>query len=160
MDQLTLIRFYSDAKSTLGMLVLNGAFLAFTIEDTYHEKKVPGETRIPAGTYPLRTRLSPKFTPRYGHLMIEIDEVPGFDYTYFHPGANALQTLGCVLVGDAVVRSTNSEGQGSYILGGYSLPCYLRVYKELRKRMDAGSLTHVTILDQMPNLSPTSQIPA
>lgn len=101
MQILSLVR---DAKqisstATLGTLSLNGKFLCDTLEDEFRDIKVHGETRIPAGTYKIELVNSPKFTPRYGHKMLSVSNVPNFQGILIHPGNTDKDTSGCILVG-------------------------------------------------------------
>mgnify|MGYP001608463751 FL=1 len=54
--KLTLQRINAGKESTIGVLYINGAFAAFTIEDEYRTVKVKGETRIPSGIYKIILR--------------------------------------------------------------------------------------------------------
>lgn len=101
MNTLFLIRDPKQISSTatLGTLSLNGKFLCDTLEDEYRDIKVHGETRIPAGTYKIELVNSPKFTPRYGHKMLAVTNVPNFQGILIHPGNTDKDTSGCILVG-------------------------------------------------------------
>ncbi|HMV01658.1 MAG TPA: DUF5675 family protein [Chitinophagales bacterium] len=101
MNTLSLIRDPKQISSTatLGTLSLNGKFLCDTLEDEYRDIKVHGETRIPAGTYKIELVNSPKFTPRYGHKMLAVTNVPNFQGILIHPGNTDKDTSGCILVG-------------------------------------------------------------
>lgn len=82
---------------TLGELTLDGKFFCYTMEDPVRPtgQKVPGDTAIPAGTYPVTIERSHGFrilTPRLHH-------VPGFEGILLHPGNGPRDTRGCILVG-------------------------------------------------------------
>ena len=49
-------RFVSDDDSTISRVNVDGQFVCFGLEDEYRADKVPGETRIPAGTYRVTLR--------------------------------------------------------------------------------------------------------
>lgn len=87
-------------------------FRSFVLEDTYHDHKIPGETRIPAGFRELKLRkeLTPltikhreaykslpwfKANPDWYH--IEITGIENFSGVYFHGGNDDSHTLGCNL---------------------------------------------------------------
>jgi hypothetical protein len=97
---LTLTRYRSTQFDTLGRLFIDNRFVCYTLEDEYQPVKIPGETRIPAGTYRLALRESPKFSPKYGHEMIWLKDVPGFEFVLVHCGNTKDDTAGCILVGD------------------------------------------------------------
>ena len=101
----TLVRTDDDGKRTLGKIFINGVFECFSLEDTYRSQKVKGQTRIPCGNYNLALRMSPKFTPRFNHEMIWLQNVPGFEFILIHPGNKESDTDGCILVGQQVFRN-------------------------------------------------------
>lgn len=101
--RLRLIREPSAQQTTLGVLFVNGRYLAFSLEDEIREQpgvpvaqwKVPGRTAIPAGRY--RVRLS--WSPRFQRVLPEVLAVPGFDGIRLHPGNRHADTEGCILLG-------------------------------------------------------------
>ncbi len=89
--QMVVDRFTSDNESTISRVLVDGRFVCFGLEDEYRTSKVPGETRIPAGKYPVRLRTTgsthEKYANRYGashHGMLHIQQVPGFEYILIH----------------------------------------------------------------------------
>ena len=98
--KLQLVRFHSDAKHTLGLLHIDGEFECFTLEDPVRdldggEKKVFGETAIPAGTYKIVVDESKRFKRRLPRLLM----VPFFEGIRIHSGNTAEDSHGCILVG-------------------------------------------------------------
>ena len=83
--------------STIGEMFINGNRHCYTLEDHWPEDgvKIPGETCIPAGAYQVILNQSPKF----GHTMPRLLNVPGFDGILIHKGNTDADTHGCVLVG-------------------------------------------------------------
>ena len=103
--KLKLDRINDDGTSTLGKMSIDGEFECFTIEDTFREKKVQGETRIPAGTYEVKFRTEGTWYSRnkafgFGHGILELQDVPGFTYILIHWGNFHTDTEGCILVGE------------------------------------------------------------
>ncbi len=105
-----LLRYYDDGETTVGMMLINSQFYCYTLEDTFHEVKVPGETRIPAGTYTIQFRkeLSP-FTitmreryPEWFTYHLELQHVPGYAHIYIHNGGDHTDTEGCILISDSI----------------------------------------------------------
>lgn len=105
---LTLQRELSTVKSTPGKLFLNGVFESFTLEDVVRERryddgslievsswKVPNETAIPSGRYPVVIDYSTRFKRQMPHIM----GVPGFEGVRIHWGNWSVNTEGCVLLG-------------------------------------------------------------
>lgn len=85
---------YTD-KSTIGELYVDGLFECYTLEDVVRNKKIYGETAIPAGSYHVKITQSPRFKRELPLLL----NVPGFEGVRIHPGNSAQDTEGCILVG-------------------------------------------------------------
>jgi hypothetical protein len=92
-------RFHSDENDTLGFMYSQDRKAeCFTLEDAYHEQKIYGKTRIPAGRYELEKRMSNHFKMDMPYLK----NVPGFeDIIFGHIGNTDVDTLGCLLLGDS-----------------------------------------------------------
>ena len=71
------------------------------------EKKVPGETAIPYGTY----RVFYGWSPRFGRNLPRLLNVTAFEGILIHPGNTAEDSAGCILVGknSEVGRLTQSR---------------------------------------------------
>lgn len=86
-------------NGTLGNLrvLLDGAevYKCYTLEDPVREKKVWGDSAIPAGTY----RVAVRFSNRFKKDLPGIEAVPGFDGVLIHGGNTKEDTHGCILVG-------------------------------------------------------------
>lgn len=97
--KLTLKRIYKGPKYTIGHLYIDGKYYCDTLEDVVRdlsiEKKVPGETAIPAGTYDVIVNMSPKF----GRELPRLVDVPNFSGILIHRGNTPKDTAGCILVG-------------------------------------------------------------
>ena len=96
--KLQLTRVQLDNDVTIGELLVDGAFECWTLEDTVRgedEPKVYGETAIPFGTYKVDITDSPRFKRRLPLLL----NVAGFGGVRIHPGNDAGDTEGCILVG-------------------------------------------------------------
>lgn len=92
---LRLIREPTSANTTLGILLINGVFQCWTCEDALREVKIPGETCIPAGTY----RITIARSMRFARPLPRLHDVPNFTDILIHPGNDASNTQGCILVG-------------------------------------------------------------
>jgi hypothetical protein len=107
--------------------------------------KVPGETRIPAGTYQIKLRpeggMNAKYAARFpaDHRgMLWLQDVPGFEWVYIHIGNTDDDTLGCILVGD----TANIEGTLAR-----SEQAYRRIYGTISNAILAGEPVSITVED-------------
>lgn len=140
-----LSRFADLAESTIGALYIDGRFCCFALEDQAQPVKVAGETRIPAGVYPIKLRTegqlhekySGKFTEHRGMLWLQ--EVPGFEYVYVHIGNTDRDTAGCILVGDMAVVSGEL---------GQSVNAYRRMYGQVCTAILAGEPVEISVEDR------------
>lgn len=116
--KLTLKRIAKKPTYTIGKLYIDGKYFCDTCEDcdrglvknmpieTIKQKKVYGETAIPAGVYELNLNtVSPKFHTRswakqFNGVVPRLVNVPGFSGVLIHPGNTAKDSLGCILVGE------------------------------------------------------------
>lgn len=84
--RLLLQRIAKKSDYTVGRLFVDGKYLCNTLEDRVRdltkEKKVPGETAIPAGRYRVIVNVSPKF----GRELPRLLDVPGFEGILIHRG--------------------------------------------------------------------------
>lgn len=93
--RLRLLREPSRNGATLGALFVDGVFHCWTLEDVVRDVKVPGETAIPFGRYPVVLTHS----PRFNCVLPEVRNVPGFVGVRIHAGNRASDSSGCILVG-------------------------------------------------------------
>jgi hypothetical protein len=86
---------------TLGKLYVDNQYLCETLEDTdrrledANNKKIPGKTAIPCGTYNMIVNQSARFKT----LMPLVENVPQFEGIRIHAGNTAEDTEGCILLG-------------------------------------------------------------
>lgn len=103
--RLTLDRRWKKADYTIGILSVNGDRFCEVLEPPVRDRKIPGCTAIPAGTYRIDMgRVSPKFgmrawACRYGGIVPRLMDVPNFEGVLIHPGNTAADTEGCLLPG-------------------------------------------------------------
>lgn len=99
----TVVRDRHDSERTFSRLFQDGRPVlcegqpVLILEDEPRNIKIYGETRIPAGTYPIRISYSPLFKTN----LVEIQNVPGFTGIRMHPGNTDDDTDGCLLPGNA-----------------------------------------------------------
>ena len=120
---LTIERFTSDEDTTISAIYLDDVFQCFGLEDEFREEKVPSETRIPAGTYKVGIRDTGGFHNRYSRKfsdihqgMLQVQDVPGFEFILIHVGNTDENTAGCLLVGTgAMARAGDMSIQSSVV---------------------------------------------
>ena len=147
---LSLLRFSDDKETTLGLLSINDQFYCYTLEDTFHEEKIAGETRIPAGTYPVQfrkeeTELTLKYRERYPEWFtwhLQLQNVQGFDSIYIHNGGDHTHTEGCLLVSD----SLNVSNEKTFLSN--SRETYRRLYGYLREQLDKNIPARIIIYNE------------
>ena len=130
---LRVIREPSTAAATMGLLLIDGVFACWTLEDVVRPVKIPGETAIPAGRYEVRLSLSQRFQK----LLPEILAVPGFTGIRIHAGNTQADTAGCLLVGR--IRADDRVEESKLAL--------MHVMEQLRRATTAGDPITITIED-------------
>ncbi len=143
-----LVRLKDNGESTIGTLSVNGEFECFTIEDTFREIKIPGETRIPPGTYDIKLRteggLDKKYESRYGSSfhsgMLWLQDVPGFEWVYIHVGNRSTDSSGCILIG----TGCNSGETEQMVL--HSVAAYKKLYPKIVAELEAGEQVTIEII--------------
>lgn len=143
---LVVVRKFRGATYTIGRLYVDGVRFCDTLEDPdrgltsdmgveeISEKKVHGDTAIPAGLYEVSMGfVSPKFATRswawpYGGIVPRLLDVPGFDGILIHPGNTQADTMGCILPGRNNVKGRVNESTITYLrlMDNYLMPAHLR----------------------------------
>jgi len=147
---LRLFRYSDDGETTLGLLTVNHKFYCYTLEDTFHQNKIKGETRIPAGTYQIKfkkeetqsTLTMRRHYPQWFTWHLELQQVPGFSAVYIHNGGTHNDTEGCILVSD----SLNVSNTTTFLSN--SRETFERLYTFLSKQLHNGVPVHIKIYDE------------
>jgi hypothetical protein len=137
---ITVNRFTSDQDSTLSTISIDGVFECFGLEDEHRIDKLPSETRIPRGFYTVGLRnvggfhanYSGKFTDIH-EGMLQVMDVPGFDFILIHVGNTDDDTAGCLLTGCNANTSQN-------LSVGSSVKAYKRFYSRVIEAAKANNL--------------------
>lgn len=103
--ELSLKRTNIGESSTIGEMYIGPRFECFTLEDKVREVegqpvgmwKIKGRTAIPRGRYQVKLTESAKF----GKVMPQLMDVPGYEGIRIHSGNTEADTEGCLLVGTA-----------------------------------------------------------
>ncbi|MDX9883500.1 MAG: DUF5675 family protein [Prolixibacteraceae bacterium] len=147
---LNLLRISDDGKTTVGLLFVNNRFYCYTLEDARHDVKIPGETRIPAGTYLINfrrelTELTRKYRtlyPDWFSFHLELNDVPGFGQVYIHNGGTHNDTDGCILVSDSIqVQDNNTMLTNSRIT-------FRRLYEFISQQLSGGTACRIIVRDE------------
>lgn len=153
--KITVARKYKKGTYTIGILSIDGKYFCETLEDcdrglkqtddlqSIRERKVYGETAIPVGEYNVRMDVvSQKFknVPWYNSLckgkMPRLENVPGFDGILIHPGTTALDSYGCILVGE-------NKAKGKVL---NSRATFAKLYAKLKAAADNGEKITIKIV--------------
>lgn len=155
--KLILQRFSGSSQTTLGLLFIDAAFQAYTLEDAAHAVKVPGYTRIPAGTYKLDLQASgrihewlKKDFPQIHRGSLLLVGVPGFSGIMIHPGNAAEDTEGCPLVGESA--NWNGGSVSGRLEGSRS--AYVRIYPPIAAAIQAGHSVMIDVRDPDQLIAP------
>lgn len=149
--QIRLLRFHDDSQTTLGLMYVNNKFYCYTLEDTFHTVKIPGETRIPSGTYTVDfqravTDLTKAYRERYPDWFkfhIQVKDVAGFSAIYIHNGGDHTDTEGCILVSD----SLNVGNEKTYLSN--SKNTFKTFYQFIEAQLLANKKITITIKDEV-----------
>lgn len=129
---LCLVRGGSTGKSTPGVLLIDGIFECYTLEDVVRPTKIKGETAIPAGTYEVQINMSNRFK----RLLPLLIGVPNFEGVRIHPGNTDKDTEGCILVGDSHAKD----------FVGSSKVAFERLFKKMQAASKAGEAIEIEIV--------------
>lgn len=146
---LTVLRYIDDGETTLGLLFFRDTFFAYSLEDTFREVKIKGQTRIPAGEYKIDfnrelTGLTQKYKAKYSWFTyhLEIKNVQDFTGVYIHIGNDKEDTAGCLLIADGI----NASSPQKTLL--YSTQAYERFYRLLKDLLESGEKVRIVIHDE------------
>ena len=155
--RLSLKRIAKREKYTIGRLYIDGIYLCDTLEDTdrrldssmnvntIKEKKVYGETAIPAGEYEITLDVvSPKFSKYKFYMntckgkLPRLLDVKGFEGVLIHcaegyKGAELLQ--GCIGVGKNTIVGGLTDCKNTFV----------KLYKELNSAKERGEKIYICI---------------
>jgi len=146
--ELKVYRYSSQSQTTLGALHINGEFECYTLEDQHQDIKVKGETRIPARKYNIGLRTIGGFDARYKAKfsfhkgMLQVLNVPNFEYILIHIGNDEDDTAGCLLVGNTANNNRLNKG---FI--GDSTNTYKSLYTKVLKAIESGLDVTIQYID-------------
>lgn len=149
--KLRMERTFSEPElGTTGVLFMDGDWSGHTLEDEYREKKVAGETRIPAGAYEIKLRtdspMAEKYRERYGDWhegMLWLQDVPGFEWIYIHAGNTPDHTEGCIIVGYGAMHV---PGKAPSVMT--SRLCYEALARAVHGAVGRGEAVSIEIVDR------------
>ena len=135
--KLDVIRLQFGSDATNGILLIDGVFECFTLEDEGRDgQKQMGETAIPLGEYEIKFRTvggyDAKYQKKFGTTwhkgMLELQDVPNFKYILIHTGNTDEHTAGCLLVGET--QQDLDRGKDGFV--GGSGDAYKKMYPKVR----------------------------
>jgi hypothetical protein len=102
---------YPNPQGTPGDLIIGRRVFCHTLEDILRLDgvKIPGETCIPAGVYPVILYMS----PRFGRIVPLLQNVPDFDMIEIHGGTTTLDVKGCIVAAYNIVGLNMLQGRAS-----------------------------------------------
>jgi len=136
--RLTLDRTDYGDNSTLGKLYVDGQFQCVTLEDEIevNGQKRDGQTCIPDGLYQIVITWSPKFKRSLPLIL----NVPNFDGIRIHPGNDAGDTRGCILVGQNVTLIQDAP----FLL--HSAAAFQELYPKLLAALQRGETLDLEVM--------------
>jgi len=144
---------HTDTLTTSALFVEHELY-ALVPEDPPQEVKVKGNTRIPAGRYRLTLEDSPKFSPKYGHKMLTVCDVPNFAGIRIHRGNSPADTSGCILPNAHIM--VNPDKDDTFYMSDVA---YKALYHEVASFIEQGGEAWITVRDEgwlFPNQAPES----
>ena len=146
--KIKVLRISMQKDSTNGLMFIDDKFVAYTLEDEERAQKVYAETAIPRGTYEIKFRKEGGFHNRYAKKysdihkgMLELQDVPNFEYILIHPGNTDENTAGCILVGDS--QENNYIKKDGFI--GSSVQAYRRIYPVIANALENGEKVFIEV---------------
>ncbi len=141
---ITVNRLTQTKQTTISTIHIDGNFQCFGLENPHHDVKIPGDTRIPCGIYRVGIRSQGGKHKRYDERfpnshrgMLQIENVPGFEYILIHIGNYHKNTDGCLLLGKSVMNDRSNHE--NYMIGS-STQVYLKFYKSVIFAAESGDL--------------------
>jgi len=149
--KITIYRYNGSENHTNSVFMIDGQFRCYGLEDQKQKGKVHGETRIPSGNYEVKLRKEGGFNNRYLKKfgdnfhkgMLQICDVPNFEYILIHIGNDDGDTEGCYLVG-----SSNNGGE-NFVAG--SKEAYLKIYPEISEAIERGECVEIEFINLLNN---------
>jgi hypothetical protein len=146
---LTVLRYFDDGETTLGLFFIDDKFFSYTLEDTFQSTKVYGKTRIPKGIYKLDfnrnlTGLTETYrkTRPWFEYHIEIKDVENFSTVYIHSGSTHEHTKGCLLIADSIYASDEKKSIFN------SKKTFERFYRKVGGLLNQEQEVRIKILDE------------
>ena len=146
--KLTVVRTQMGKDATNGILLIDGMFECYTLEDQYQAVKVMHETCIPEGEYEIKFRKVGGFHERYSkryqnahYGMLWLQDVPGFTYILIHSGNTDQHTSGCLIVGET--QQDLEVSKDGFV--GSSTVAYKKMYAKVAGQLLLGLLVGLVL---------------
>ena len=144
-------RFRTFPNDTLSTIHLPGGEKFYSLENGVRVPKVPKETRIPAGMYEVLFRHEGGFFERYSkvfngnHPMLWLQDVPDFEWVYYHIGNYNRDTDGCILTGNGY-QINDTQVKTTVMVTG-SKEGYTQFYGLVSEQLKKGVQVYTNIID-------------
>ena len=146
--RIELLRYSSQSKTTFGVVLIDGKFQCYSVEDRFRLEKIKNETRIPSGVYEIKLREFGRHYEDYcekykGHKgMLWLQDVAGFSEILIHIGNGEKDTSGCILLNNEVNNNKTDYGRGVN-----STKAYLDFYFKVLEAFENGEKVYISIVD-------------
>lgn len=147
--ELEIKRLGGDSDTTMGAWYIGTGVSKYlfchSVEDERRFNKINGKTRIPSGRYKIVLNKTGGMNKHYEKYpwhrgMLELAEVPNFEYIYIHPGNTHEDTHGCLL--------PNYKSNLKDMRGENSFECYKDLYLEVIAELIEDKPVFITIKDE------------
>lgn len=114
--EIKLVRDTFTKKSTTGIIYVDDELVCYSLEDpdrdleNYPERKIKGDTAIPAGRYQVTITYSPKYKRDLPLLL----NVPNYEGIRIHSGNKPEDTEGCILPGNSRTVDWVSDSRNAF----------------------------------------------
>jgi len=148
-------RLIQNHNSTVGAMFIDNQLFGYTLEPRSQPEKIPGITRIPAGSYQVKftkdTPMTNRYFEKFGLRGIpELQEVPGgFRQIYIHIGNFFSDTQGCFLIGSTanLVKDSTDNSQEYTVLN--STATYKILHEKIEKEIEKCNKVWCNVLNEV-----------
>jgi len=148
-------RLIQNYNSTVGAMFIDAQLFGYTLEPRSQPEKIPGITRIPAGSYEIKftkdTPMTNRYFEKFGLRGIpELQEVPGgFKQIYIHIGNFFSDTQGCFLIGSIVNMAKDQADNSQCYKVLNSTSTYKLLHAKIEKEIEKGNEVWCNVFNEI-----------